>query len=118
MKGARVFFLLFFAGIMMLSAGCTSEPEPVEQEFSDEAFSWNGQGVNSYIQGNFTEALGYFDKAIEAEPGFPKAWSNRGLTLIALGRYQEAADAFNRTLEIDPTYPSARENRETALSKL
>lgn len=117
MKGMFVLFLLGLAALLIMGTGCVSREPPVVQEYTDEAFAANEAGLAAYMQKNYTQALGYFDQAIAADPGFPKAWSNRGLTLLALDRPQEAADAFNRTLEIDPAYPGAVQSRDLALSK-
>lgn len=116
MNTAHGILLLFCAGLCLMIAGCVSEPAATDK-IPQEAFDWNGKGINAYEKGNYTEALGFFDLAIQAEPEFSKAWNNRGITLVKLGRYPEAADAFNRTLEIDPLYPGASENRDSAISK-
>lgn len=118
MEGIHRLALFLLVCMVLAVTGCTTGQPPAEKKYSDEAFAWNGKGFDAYVAGNYTEALGYFDRSIEIEPEFSKAWSNRGMTLVQLGRYQEAADAFNKTLEIDPEYLNAREMRDSALSKI
>jgi protein O-mannosyl-transferase len=50
-------------------------------------------------------ALGYFDRALEVNPGSGKGiWGGRGVALKALGRFEEAEIAYLRALEMDPGY--------------
>ncbi len=111
--GLLVATLIFLS---LAGAGCMSEKKTDTGSIPQGAFDWNGKGVDAYAKENYTEALEFFDRAIQADPGFSKAWNNRGMTLIQLGRYEEAAAAFNRTLEIDPLYPGAKENRDAAMA--
>jgi len=46
------------------------------------------------MQGNYTGAIKFYDRAIEIDPGYVRAWSNKGDALKALHRDSEAEKAF------------------------
>ena len=55
--------------------------------------------------GNISEALTYYDKAIEINPHFYLAYYNRGKAKIDLGDYQGAVTDGEVALRINPYYP-------------
>ena len=60
------------------------------------------KGKSLLYEGNFADALSYFEQAIILEPNNPDIWNQKGSTLRSLGRYDEALDCFNRALELEP----------------
>jgi Flp pilus assembly protein TadD len=60
------------------------------------------QGSQLIIDGNFEEALSYFDQAIVIQPNNPDLLNKKGVALRGLGRYDEALECFNRSLQLDP----------------
>jgi Flp pilus assembly protein TadD len=54
-------------------------------------------------EGNFEDALAYFEQALLLNQNDPDLWNKKGATLRSLGRYDEALECFNKSLEIDPT---------------
>ncbi|MEE9487653.1 MAG: tetratricopeptide repeat protein, partial [Candidatus Brocadiales bacterium] len=67
-----------------------------------DANTWNSKGFDLNNSGNYREALLYFDKALEIDPGLAHAWNNKGFALNNLGRYREAVESLDKALEIDP----------------
>ena len=58
---------------------------------------------NEYLdQGDYNNALSFFDQALSIEPANPDLWNLKGITLRSLGRYDEASDCYNKSLEIEP----------------
>jgi Flp pilus assembly protein TadD len=60
------------------------------------------KGSQLIIDGNFEEALSYFDQAIIMQPNNPDLLNKKGVALRGLGRYDEAIECFNRSLQLDP----------------
>ncbi len=58
-------------------------------------------------EGNFEDALGFFEQALLLDQKNPELWNNKGVALRSIGRYDEAIDCFNKSLEIDPRDKSA-----------
>ena len=46
--------------------------------------------------GEYNQALGCYDHALEINPDFEDAWDSKGKTLAELGRYGEALECFER----------------------
>jgi tetratricopeptide (TPR) repeat protein len=53
-------------------------------------------------EGNFEDALGFFEQALLLNQNDPDLWNYKGISLRSLGRYEEAMDCFNKSLKIDP----------------
>jgi tetratricopeptide (TPR) repeat protein len=49
-----------------------------------------------------TEALKYFDKAVNAFENDSGAWGSKGIALCSLGMYEEALEALDRSLALSP----------------
>ena len=60
------------------------------------------KGKSLLEEGNFEDALAYFDQAILLSKNDPDIWNQKGAALRSLGRYDEALECFNRSLELDP----------------
>ncbi|MBM3904846.1 MAG: tetratricopeptide repeat protein [Thaumarchaeota archaeon] len=61
------------------------------------------KGSKLLLEGNFEDALSYFEQAVLLEPQNPQTWNKKGSTLRSLGRYDDALECFNRALELDPS---------------
>jgi Flp pilus assembly protein TadD len=60
------------------------------------------KGSQLILDGNFEEALSYFEQAIIMQPNNPDLLNKKGVALRGLGRYDEALECFNRSLQLDP----------------
>jgi Flp pilus assembly protein TadD len=60
------------------------------------------KGSQLILDGNFEEALSYFEQAIVMQPNNPDLLNKKGVALRGLGRYDEALECFNRSLQLDP----------------
>lgn len=52
--------------------------------------------------GQYGDALGFFEQALLLNQNDPDLWNFKGVTLRSLGRYEEAMECFNKSLTIDP----------------
>ena len=59
-------------------------------------------GVRNLQDGNFENALSFFEQALLLKPDDPDLWNQKGVTLRSLGRYDEASECYNRSLQLDP----------------
>ncbi|MGB6355415.1 MAG: tetratricopeptide repeat protein [Steroidobacteraceae bacterium] len=62
----------------------------------------NALGVLAGLSNDLQQAVQYFERAIEAEPGNSGVHCNRGLTLKVLNRHEAALASFDRAIAIDP----------------
>lgn len=60
------------------------------------------KGKALLVDGNFEDALAYFEQALLLNQTDPDIWNQKGAALRSLGRYDEALECFNKSLEIDP----------------
>ncbi|BBO67870.1 hypothetical protein DSCA_18000 [Desulfosarcina alkanivorans] len=60
------------------------------------------QGSRLTIQGEYEEALTYFQKAAETNPEDPEAWYGLGSCYVGLEQPDDAIAAYNRPIEQDP----------------
>ena len=59
-------------------------------------------GVTNLEDGNFEDALSYFEQALLLKPDDPDLWNQKGVVLRSLGRYDEASECYNKSLQLDP----------------
>ena len=59
-------------------------------------------GVANLEDGNFEDALSFFEQALLLDPNNPDLWNQKGVTLRSLGRYDEASECYNKSLQLDP----------------
>ena len=60
------------------------------------------KGTENLQNGNFENALSFFEQALLLKPDDPDLWNNKGIALRSLGRYDEASDCYNKSLQLDP----------------
>ena len=60
------------------------------------------KGKNFLANGQYAEALAYFEQAIFLDQTDSELWNFKAVSLRSMGRYDEAIECFNKSLEIDP----------------
>lgn len=78
--------------------------DPAKVAESEEFFN---QGLKSYEQYNYSEAVAYFDKAIATNPSNFKVYTAKGITLCFEGDYKGGTILIQRTLDMNPSYVPA-----------
>ncbi|MGC1927822.1 MAG: tetratricopeptide repeat protein, partial [Candidatus Nitrosopolaris sp.] len=76
------------------------------------------KGLALYHLGNYTEAIGYFDKVLAVNPKYIAALGGKGNVLLALGNYTGAILYYDRVLAINPSDRHALNNKGNALLAL
>ena len=59
-------------------------------------------GIENLENGNFENALSFFEQALLLQPDDPDLWNQKGVVLRSLGRYDEASECYNKSLQLDP----------------
>ena len=59
-------------------------------------------GITNLQNGNFKDALSFFEQALLLSPTNPDLWNQKGVALRSLGRYDEASECYNKSLQLDP----------------
>ena len=81
------------------------------QETEKELFN---KGIGCAAEGRYDEAIPYFTKAIEINPGSAKAYFERGNAYYNKAKYDLAITDFDKAIEIYPKYADAYVNRALA----
>jgi len=81
---------------------------PVSAGTAEEYFNL---GFNNVKQGNLSQAILEFTKAIEMNPGYADAYNNRGVAYAKQGNFNQAAADYNKAIEINPNDANAYLNR-------
>ncbi len=75
------------------------------------------QGQDAHQRGDYSTALGLYERATSLRPEFPEAEYQKALALIELNRVSEAKDAFGRAVAQRPGWPLAYLNFGAALAR-
>ena len=59
-------------------------------------------GIANLEDGNFDDALSFFEQALLLNPDDPDLWNQKGVALRSLGRYNEASECYNKSLQLEP----------------
>jgi tetratricopeptide (TPR) repeat protein len=71
----------------------------------------NNIGNYEFLEGRYAEAKTYYQRAIEADPGFAEAWYDLGNAVIALGEPWAGAEAhYRHALKLSPDLILAQDN--------
>ena len=90
---------------MVSAMGSREKPEPDDNKHL---------GIAEYEKGNYQEAIGYYNKGLEAKPGDSCLFNNRGLAYYELRKYDEAISDFTKAIELKPVFGEAFFNRGRA----
>jgi hypothetical protein len=67
----------------------------------DPQFNFN-LGNACYHKGKLTDALRYYDQAIQADPAYASAYGNAAIAALQLSQFHKAGDYFKKVLELKP----------------
>jgi len=68
----------------------------------DEINELVSKGKSHLENGDFDNALSFFEQALLLNPTNPDLWNYKGAALRSLGRYAESMECFNNSLKLDP----------------
>ena len=69
------------------------------------------RGVEAYENKQYSDAILFYNAAINLDNRFAWAYFNRGNAFCAMGKLQEALLDYNKAIELDPPYANAYYNR-------
>ncbi len=99
------------SGIMQL---VESQKKSIEQEEKkrnvSEARRVNNAGVMAYHNGQYEQALGLFQKALELDSAMTEAYNNLGLTYTEINEEEKATEAFKKAISLSPELAAAYNN--------
>jgi tetratricopeptide (TPR) repeat protein len=91
--------LLIVTGML----SCAPSPEELLQE-----------GISQLEAGEFSKAIGYFDRVIQKDSGSFAAWNVKGVALFEMQEYDQSIGAFNYAVNLDSSSYKAFFNRGNA----
>jgi len=83
----------------------------VPDENTNTAQTYNIQGINAALKGEYETAISEFTRAFRRNPAYADAYFNRGLVYIAIGQLGPAISDFSQTIEINPEFTEAYVHR-------
>ncbi|MCX5696304.1 MAG: tetratricopeptide repeat protein [Candidatus Omnitrophica bacterium] len=86
----------------------------VLKNYPNEATAYKNRGVAYRDQGNFTQAISDYNRAIELNPNDADPYNNRGVVYRDQGNFTQAISDYNRAIELKPNYADAYYNRALA----
>ena len=82
----------------------------------DDKIALDNKGQALYYQGNYAEAITYYDKALAIDPNDANALNGKGNSLNYLGDYAQAIQYFDKALAINPNDANALNGKGNSLS--
>ncbi len=77
------------------------------KKWPENSFGYSFMGMYEFNKGNYSEALGFFSKAIELNDRDSDSYGNRAKSLQALGRLDEALKDWDHAIEINNGFAEA-----------
>jgi len=103
----KFLLILLFLSTNALQANA---PQNFETEFNC--------GIDSFRQGNYTQALDHLKKAVEFDPTQAQTYYNIGLIYLARQDYAQACASFEQATKYKPDYTKAYNFKAQACQKL
>ncbi len=72
------------------------------------------RGLEAQRQGDYEQAIQYYDKAINQKPHFANAYNNRGVAYGSKGDFDHEIQDYTKAIELNPNYAKAYYNRGVA----
>jgi len=79
-------------------------------EFQQQARDYRSQGYELQKQGEFEQALGFYQKAIYLDPEYVLPYNDAGIAYEMLGQPELAREMYLKAIEIAPRYPETYSN--------
>ncbi len=104
---SKIFLSIIFLTVILIFTGNqfgnAENNEEVMKEPEDKSVDELVDIGSAYLdQGQYEEALKYFDRALKIDPNDPYVLGYKGDALLDFGKFDEAVVIYKRALEIDP----------------
>jgi len=96
----------------------TPDQQRQTQEVNRKALGFFDKGIEFFNSGNFKDAIGQFERALEAKPDFLEALENLASAYFRAEQYEKAIGAAQKVAEINPQSPQMVKLISVAYSKL
>jgi len=80
----------------------------------DDEFIYD-EGIESLTEGNYSEALDYFQKSLEQEQNLPECNYYKGLTHQLLSQFEMSIESFNKELSLNNSHINSLIAKGTSL---
>jgi len=87
---------------------CASSQKKLERERAQDPQYQYNVGLVFLQNGNFDEAIKYFNRSLSLRPNFSLALNALGLTYFMKGEFQNAVNYFEKCLQVSPNFTEAR----------
>jgi tetratricopeptide (TPR) repeat protein len=95
-----------------------SEFRKITDQFTEQPHYYFTMGRNRIGEKKYREAVSYFERVIEADPGYAGAFEYQGHAYSLLGEYERAVRAYDRAIALDPKKADTYINRGSAMYHL
>lgn len=105
--------LFLLVAFLIIASGCmTSQNQdiivehPIANQSKDSGYDsnyLNYLGFNEMSNGDYNDALDYFDQALNLNNSDPVILNNIGFTYYLIGNYNESVNYFERAIKYDPS---------------
>jgi tetratricopeptide (TPR) repeat protein len=110
--------IVFFSVSQSYAQQQPASNSPDNQTASDLSNKFFRQGNLFFDQGNYSQAIPYYDKALGFEPANATILYNKALSLDRLGNTTEAISYYDKVLAINPNDTFTLNNKGLALDSL
>ena len=107
-------FYAFLAVILLFLCwtGCSSHRNVQVGENRDQGYPLRcvedyNEGMEHFIEGNYTEAISCFKRALDGRDDYVKPMYGLGLAYQMQGQKQKAVEWYERAMQTDPNFPQA-----------
>jgi tetratricopeptide (TPR) repeat protein len=83
-----------------------------------DALELFAKGHAELVEKHYAQAIEFFDRAMEVDPGNADAWSEKGIALALLGQNEKALECHERAVEIAPQAIGGWVNKANTLHRL
>ncbi len=79
---------------------------------------YKDEGTEYFANGDYSNAIASYDKALEINQQRYIIWHYKGLCLLKLEKYDEAIECFDIVLQLNPNYKQALQRKDECIKKL
>jgi len=97
--------------------GTEESTEETSSDRSEDIEGWGKKGKEKYKEGEYREAIRYFEKVIEVNPEDHVALNNKALCHLKEGDHEKALESINEAISIHPDFEDAYLNKAYILEK-
>jgi tetratricopeptide (TPR) repeat protein len=91
-------------------AGDADKKKQPQSKKARKAKKFMRRGYEHYKNKRYKKAVAEYNKALQIDPGNPRAYFWRARCRLSIGRYDKAIADFNKAVKFDPNYSKAYDN--------